>query len=288
MIIAVSVLAGLGLIAGFGLALAARFFAVETDPRQEKVLDALPGANCGGCGFAGCSDFAAAVVKGLAPPNGCPVGGMETALKIAEIMGMSADASSHVAKVALVLCQGTNDVAPVKFRYNGTATCASAAQLAEGHKLCSYGCLGFGDCQRACPFGAIEITEGGVARVIRERCTGCGNCVEACPKNLIQLVPVTASVHILCSNKDKGAAARKACQVACIACRKCQKTAGEERIEMDGFLARIKYDNPPDDPALAGECPTGAIVALRPDGTVLSKEEVKKEEAAAASGGGER
>ncbi len=280
MIIAVSVLAGLGLVAGLGLAIAARIFAVEIDPRQERVADILPGANCGGCGFAGCNDFAAAIVKGLAAPDDCPAGGAETARAVAEIMGLTVDAKAR--KVALVLCQGTDDLAPKRFHYNGSVSCASAAQLGGGDKLCGYGCLGLGDCQRVCVFNAVEMNNG-IASVFPERCTGCGKCVEACPRDIIKLVPDTSKVHILCNNKDKGAAAKRACKVACIGCRKCVKAAGEGEIEIDSFLARINYDNAPTDASLVGECPTGAIGLISLDGTALPEPVVVAE--SASSGG---
>jgi len=262
-IVATTVMAGLGLLAGLGLSLAARFFAVEVDPRQEKILDVLPGANCGGCGYAGCNDFAAAVARGDAAPDGCPVGGAETAAAVAEIMGLVIEEKER--QVALVLCQGTRENAPTKFQYNGMASCASAALLAGGDKLCRYGCLGLADCQDACAFQAIEITAGGIARVIPERCTACGKCVEACPKDLIKLVPESAPIHVLCSSRDKGPVARKACKVACIGCKKCEKFVGDDSMKVEDWLARVDYDNPPRDPAVAGECPTHAIVELHMD-----------------------
>jgi Na+-translocating ferredoxin:NAD+ oxidoreductase subunit B len=257
MLLSTVVLAGLGLISGLGLAVAARVFAVEVDPRQEKIADALPGANCGGCGYAGCNDFAAAVVRGDATPDGCPVCDPESAASVALVMGL--DYEQKERKVALILCQGTRERSPDRFRYNGMASCGSAALLGGGPKSCTYGCLGMGDCQDACGFGAIEMTEDGIAHIISDRCTGCGQCVTACPKDLIHLVPESASVHVLCSNKDKGAAARKACSAACIGCKKCVKSAGEEHIDMDGFLAVVNYEDPPTDPALVDECSTGAI-----------------------------
>jgi electron transport complex protein RnfB len=260
MLLSTAVLAGLGLVSGLGLAVAARVFAVETDPRLEKIADTLPGANCGGCGYAGCNDFAAAVVRGDATPDGCPVCDSASAAAVAAIMGLDYERKER--KVALILCQGTRDRSPDRFRYNGMASCGSAALLGGGPKSCSYGCLGLGDCQDACGFGAIEMTAGGIAHVIPERCTGCGRCVEACPKGIIKLVPESASVHVLCSNRDKGAAAKKACSVACIGCKKCEKAAGAEHIAIEDFLASINYEDPPFDPALVDECATGAIQVL--------------------------
>ena len=260
MLLSTAVLAGLGLVSGLGLAIAARVFHVEVDPRQEKIADTLPGANCGGCGYAGCSDFAAAVVRGDATPEGCPVCDADSAASVALVMGLSYEQKER--KVALILCQGTHERSPDRFRYNGMASCGSASLLGGGPKSCTYGCLGMGDCAGACSFGAIEMTPEGIAHVIPERCTGCGQCAEACPKDLIQIVPESASVHVLCSNKDKGAAAKKACSAACIGCKKCVKSAGEEHIQVEDFLARVNYEDPPFDPALVDECATGAIVVL--------------------------
>lgn len=259
MLVATTVLAGLGLLSGLGLGWAARVFAVETDPRQEPLLDALPGANCGGCGYAGCSDFAGAVIKGKAPVDGCPVGGVSVGQAVAAVMGLSFEAQER--RVALVHCQGGDDLAPRRFLYNGMASCASAAQLGGGHKLCLQGCLGLGDCQAACGFGAIEMLPSGIARIIPERCTACGKCVAACPKGIIELVPESARIHVLCSNTDKGPQARKACQVACIGCKKCEKAAGGGFAVSD-WLARVDYAQAPVDESVIDQCPNGSIRIL--------------------------
>ena len=260
MLVATAVIAGLGLVSGLGLSLAARFFAVEVDPRQEEIVDLMPGANCGGCGLAGCGDFARAVVAGSMAPDGCPVGGSEVARAVAAVMGIGFEEKER--RVALIHCQGTGDVAGLKFRYNGLASCASAALLGGGDKLCGYGCLGLGDCQEACGFGAIEMTTGGIAHVIPERCTACGQCVAACPKDLVELVPASAPIHVLCGSRDKGGVARKACSLACIGCKKCEKFHAEGQVVVEDFLARVDYENPPADAAELEECPSGAIVEV--------------------------
>jgi H+/Na+-translocating ferredoxin:NAD+ oxidoreductase subunit B len=259
MLIPTTVLAGLGLVSGLGLAVAAKFFAVEVDPRQEAVADNLPGANCGGCGYAGCNDFAAAVVRGDVAPDGCPVADADTAQLIAGIMGLTVEAKAP--QVAIVLCQGSDDLAPKKYRYNGLASCKSAALLGGGDKTCTYGCLGLGDCQRACAFGAVEMTASGVAKIIPARCTGCGQCLSACPKDIIDLVPASAEIHVLCSSHAKGAAAKQSCKAVCLGCKKCEKAFEDDpRIKVADFLAQVDYSNPPVDPALVETCPTGAIV----------------------------
>ncbi len=259
MLVSTAFLTLLGLVSGMGLGLAAHVFAVETDPRLEQIIEYLPGANCGGCGFAGCHDFAAAILRGDITPDHCPLCPAEEAWAIGELMGMAVEAQQPM--VAMVMCQGSEDPdSRKKFHYNGVATCASLNLLGQGDRLCEYGCLGLGDCQRACPFKAIEITEQGVARVIPSRCTGCGMCLAACPKGIIHLVPEDAPIHVLCSNHDKGGLAKKNCPVACTGCKICEKFCEGEKIRVVDFLAEIDYDNPPQDLSVVGKCPTGALV----------------------------
>ncbi|MBN2184210.1 MAG: RnfABCDGE type electron transport complex subunit B [Candidatus Krumholzibacteriota bacterium] len=279
MLSAVIALSVLALLASFGLAIAARVFAVETDPRIELVEEALPGANCGGCGYPGCAGLAKAIVEGKAKVEDCPVGGEETRKAISEIMGISFE-GGQVRMVALVNCKGDDQVASKRFFYNGIHDCASAALIFGGDKSCSYGCLGLGTCAEACPFGAIMMLESGLAEVEPDKCTGCGQCVDACPKGIIKMVPAERRLHILCSSHDKGAAARKACKTACIACQKCVKSAPEGSIVMDDFLAVVNYDF--DIPyEVAEECPMNTIVVRDPGDDARSGCEEKT-----AAGGG--
>ena len=257
MLAAVITLAGLGFLGSLGLAIAARVFAVETDPRAEEIEEALPGANCGACGFPGCSELAKRIAEGKACIDGCPVGGQTVAKEIAVIMGVDFSGGGE-RNVAIVLCAGNNENALKKYHYNGVYDCVSADMFFGGDKACSYGCLGLGTCVGACPFGAIEILPEGIAKVIIDKCTGCGQCVEACPKDIIKLVPVSRKLHILCSSHDKGAAAKKKCEVACIGCQKCVKAAPEGAIRMDDFLAVINYDMEIPE-SVADECPMGTI-----------------------------
>ena len=234
---ALAVLGVLGLLFGALLGFASKIFAVEKDERIDKIVSNLPGANCGGCGFAGCSNFAQSVVEGKAKYSGCPVSNDAQRAKIAEIMGVSATDDSAKMR-AVVRCSGSCDVTEEKYDYDGIRDCNAAARLRGGQKQCQYACLGFGSCVSACAFDAISV-ENGVAKVDEDKCTGCGKCAEACPKKVIALVPTTASRLVLCSSKDKGAAVTKACRVGCIGCGLCAKNCPVGAITIENNLAVI-------------------------------------------------
>jgi len=250
----------MGLTCGAALALAARFLGVNEDPRIEQVNDALPGANCGGCGYAGCADYAKAIVVDGAKINLCAPGGAQTVAAIAALMGVEAEAAEK--KVAIVLCGGDSTKAPRRFSYNGVADCRAAHSVGGGEKACPYGCLGYGSCARVCPVGAIEITEANLAVVHPALCIGCGACVKACPRNLIKMVPASRQIHVLCSSKDKGPLVKKACQVGCIGCTVCTKLCDEGAIKMDGFLAVVDYARDLTNEAVIEKCPGKCIVKV--------------------------
>ncbi len=235
-IIAASIIGGLGVIFGIGLALASKVFSVEVDERVVRIREVMPGANCGACGFAGCSAYSDAVVSGKAKTNACPVGGETVAAQIAEILGV--EASGVDRKTARVLCNGRCSVTTEKYVYDGIDDCHAAAQLFGGHKSCNYGCLGHGTCVKACPFGAITIA-GGVAIVIEDRCKACEACVSSCPKKLIEMVPKEKKYSVICRSKDKGPVTKKNCEVGCIGCTRCVKACTFGAIAMDGPLAKI-------------------------------------------------
>ena len=177
----------LGLILGVALGIVGKVFFVKIDEREAEVRGCLPGNNCGGCGYAGCDGLAAAIAKGEAPVNACPVAGGEAHAKIGEIMGQAVDASAK--QVAFVKCSGTCDKTERKYNYYGINDCVKAVSVpGQGDKLCSYGCLGFGSCVTACQFDAIHVVDG-VAVVDKEKCVACGKCVSTCPKVLIELIP---------------------------------------------------------------------------------------------------
>jgi electron transport complex protein RnfB len=203
---------------------------VEKDPKIDEIVEVLPGANCGGCGYAGCTALAEAVVTGKAPVNGCPVGGSEVAKKVAAIMGV--ESGDDVRSYAYVKCTGCPSASRTKYDYYGGKDCLEAMITFAGDKTCAYGCLGYGTGVKACKFGAIKI-ENGLAVIDPEKCTACGACIKVCPKNVIDMRKDTKSVAVLCSSKDKGKAVKAVCDVGCIACGICAKNCPFEAITMD-------------------------------------------------------
>jgi len=258
---AIIVLGCLGIIFGVGLSLAAKKFHVEIDPKIQQIEEVLPGANCGSCGFPGCSSYAEAIVTKGADLNLCSPGGEEVVKKISEIMGV--EASTKERKIALIHCQsGGNDNTFLKFEYKGITTCKAASLLNAGRNLCEYGCLGYNDCIRACPFDAISLDDNNMRIIDEERCTGCGKCVEACPKNIIELVPISKKVHVLCSSLDKGKAAKVKCgsKTACIACKICERKCPVQAIRVENNLAIIDYSKCVNCGICAQVCPTNSII----------------------------
>ena len=258
-LIATLVIAAIGACAALALAIADKYLAVKEDPRIGLVTAELPGANCGGCGFAGCDGYARALVAGTAPNGACAAGGDAVAKAVAKILGVEAAATER--RVALVKCCGTRSEALRVGDYNGIADCASAAATAGGDKGCRFGCLGYGACANVCPKHAISIVDG-LAKVDKRLCIGCGKCVSVCPKKLIELVPASATVHVLCNNPLKGPEVTKVCGVGCIGCHLCEKNTGgpaEKRFVFNGFLAKVNYENPPQDASVVAKCPRKCI-----------------------------
>ncbi len=254
--IAALVIGGLGALFGIGLSYAAKVFAVKVDERVTRIREVLPGANCGACGFVGCDAYADAVAAGIADVNSCPVGGNTVAEQVADIMGVKSDGIKRTA--ARVLCNGRCSVSKEKYLYQGIDDCFASAQLFGGHKACSFGCLGHGNCAKICPFGAIVVT-GGVAKVIEDRCKACEKCISACPKKLIEMVPKDKKYSVVCKSKDKGAVTKNNCDVGCIGCTRCVKACKYEAISMDGPLAKIDYSKCTNCGECTIVCPTMAI-----------------------------
>lgn len=238
-LIPVLVVAVIGLVAGIGLALASKYMAVPTDERVEKLREALPGANCGACGYSGCDGYAAALAAGETTPDKCSPGGSSTAQQLGEILGV--EVADIKPLVAHIHCGGNPENSTTKYDYFGMQSCTAASLIHQGPLSCSYGCLGFGDCMRACSFGAISISNGRPI-ICEDLCAACGNCVTACPKSLISIIPKGAPVHADCANKARGAAVAKACKVACLACKLCEKNCPNGAITVVDNRAVINYE----------------------------------------------
>lgn len=254
---AVAVLGALGALLGLLLAFASRVFAVKTDERLDALLEVLPGANCGGCGFAGCSAYAGAILEGTAKPTSCCVGGPEVAEKLAKIMGV--ELGQNLRLTALVKCSGGTR-ALKKYSYEGLDSCLAAMRTGGGPNECKYGCVGLGSCVKVCQFGALFINEYGVAQVEHEKCTGCLQCVSACPKGIITPVPYTADCNVICSSKERGGILRKICEIGCLGCHICEKTCRFDAIHVVDNLATIDYDKCTGCGECAEKCPRHLIV----------------------------
>ncbi len=256
-LLSILTMGSIGLLFSAVISVAYQKLKVEVDPRVEQILEVLPGANCGACGYPGCANYADAIVKG-APINKCSVGGMAVAEIIGEIMGISPE--DIVRKVARVHCRGDNEKAVQVGEYFGIPSCAAAHLAGGGGKLCNYGCLGFGDCERACPFGAIKVNSKGVAEVDEAICTGCGLCVQACPRGIISLEPIDKRILVLCASRDPGKISKAVCKVACIGCGLCAKKS-PEGIVVENNLAKVIDASKVTDESIK-KCPTGAIKQL--------------------------
>ena len=249
----------LGLILGLGLAVADKKFAVEKDEKLVALEEAMPGANCGGCGYAGCQAYAEAVFNGEAKPGLCSPGGDALAKKMGEILGIKVELKEKM--VAFVFCRGNSEVTKTDYEYKGMADCNAAALLQGGPSGCKEGCLHLGSCIAVCPAGAISKDEKGNVTVDKEKCIGCGKCVSVCPNNVIKLVPYSLEYICACNNHEPGGKVRKTCQVGCIGCKMCETKVQGSPFTVDSFLSSNDWNK---DQSTAGEaaeiCPQKCIV----------------------------
>ncbi len=250
---------GAGVILGSVIAIFVKIFRVDVDPRADLALELLPGANCGGCGKAGCADFAKALAAGEVSPANCPVSSSEQVSAISLALGID---SGSVTRMQAVVCCRSYIGEVRKMNYNGVQDCVAANMVAGGPDACRYGCLGLGTCARKCPFGAIEII-GQAAVVHRELCVGCGKCAAACPRGVTKMVPADALYHVYCNSPEKGANKKDICKAGCIGCRKCERLFGS-KFKISGFLAQVNYqENAVVDQEMAEaiSCPAGCLLS---------------------------
>lgn len=249
---------GTGIFIGVFLGIAGKKFAVEVDEKEVAVRAELPGNNCGGCGFPGCDGLAKAIAAGEAPVNACPVGGDPVGKKVAAIMGQEAAEGKRM--VAFVHCAGDCEKTTDLYEYDGIHDCGMMQYVPTGGpKSCRYGCTGYGNCTKVCPFDAIHVVNG-VAVVDKEKCKACKKCIAACPKHLISLVPYDAVSHVACSSKEKGKPVMAACQVGCITCKKCEKNCPESAISFEGNTPVINYDKCSNCGKCIVNCPRKCII----------------------------
>lgn len=258
-LIAVLILGAMGLVFGLLLIGANKVFEMPSDPKRDAVRNVLPGANCGGCGFAGCDALADAIAAGEAPVNACPVGGAAVAAQVAQIMGLDA-APEQVRNIATVVCQGSLDRCKAKFTYHGIQDCVAASLVNDGNRSCKYACLGLGTCVRACKFDAIHIDKhSGIAQVDPEKCQGCGACVKACPKHVLNLQPETLPVRLLCSAAEKGFLVSDNCKIGCVGCEVCMDACKFGALTIVDHLPVIDREKCTGCMMCAEVCPNGSL-----------------------------
>lgn len=260
LLIPVLVLGFTGLSLGLLLAFASKRFHVYINPRIEQVADALPGINCGACGYAGCNGFARAVVEGKAEPAGCIPGGPKTVHAVADIIGITSGVPEP--QMAVVHCNGGIDKALERAVYSGVEDCLAATLVGNGSKVCQDGCLGLGTCVRICPFDALRITPEGIAIVDQDKCTGCGKCVKVCPRSIISLIPRVHKIFIACSNHDRGAKVSRYCSVGCTSCTLCVKATPSGAISMENNLPVLDYTKEENFIPAANKCPSHCFTDL--------------------------
>ncbi|MFA6357857.1 MAG: RnfABCDGE type electron transport complex subunit B [Candidatus Omnitrophota bacterium] len=256
-LIAILILGSLGLLFGVGLAIASKKLAVAVDLKLEEVQHLLPGANCGACGNPGCFGFAESLLSGKSKVDACRVCSQEIQEKIAKVMGQTVD--KQIKKIATLHCNGGLKVQD-KYRYNGVDDCIAANQVLGGQKECVFACLGFGTCEKACPFGAIIMSANRLPIIDKIKCRSCNKCALACPKKILSLVSTAHPVYVACSSHDSGRDVKAICSVGCIACKLCEKACKYDAIHVVDNLAVIDYNKCTSCKACVEVCPAKTIL----------------------------
>jgi Na+-translocating ferredoxin:NAD+ oxidoreductase RNF subunit RnfB len=254
---------GIGAVFGVGLAFAAKQFAVKQDPKIDQVRGVLASAHCGACGYAGCDQYAEAVVKNPdVSPSLCTPGGAKTTHNVASITGKTPTVTEPI--FARIMCQGSDSRSRKKYKYEGVIDCRAAVLAGGGDKSCTYGCLGYGTCSKVCPFDAITMSDDGLPVVDITKCTGCRKCEQACPKNVIEVLPASSMVLVTCHSKDRGGDTKKNCDVGCIGCGICVKVCPFDAPSVQNSLSTIDLDRCRVCGLCVAKCPTKAITDFIP------------------------
>lgn len=259
-VLPVALMGALAVAMAIMLIIADKKFAVKENPLIDEILEALPGANCGACGYAGCRAFAEEKVKNPTGPAFCPAGGENACKAIAEILGVKMEIRKPT--VARIKCSGTNDVSAFVGDYEGIQDCRAAMLVYPGNKICPYGCVGLGSCMHACKFGAISLYNG-IVRIDEEKCVACRACVDTCPKHLIEMMPKDSKIYVACSSNDSGGRVRTACSAGCIGCMKCEKACPVEAVKVTDFLSRVDQEKCIQCGKCVEVCPVQVIYDLR-------------------------
>lgn len=252
-------LAVMGFLFGIFLAIAAKKFAVFQNPKQEAIRNLLAGIHCGACGYPSCDAYAEVLMKNESELNRCVALSGENAQKLAEILGTEKEKLVKEKQIALVLCQGGIGRTKERYIYSGVKDCKAATLFGKSRLACDYGCIGFGTCERVCPFNAIKLGKDNLPLVDENKCVGCGICVQNCPANVIALVPISSKLHVLCNSTDKGAIVRKICSVGCIGCGLCVKVCPVNAITLTENLAKIDYSKCTQCGLCIEKCPSKSI-----------------------------
>ncbi len=256
-LIPIAVLGAAALLCAVLLTIVSALFSVKENEKFEPIRDCLPGANCGACGYSGCDAYAKALAEGHSSSTAlCVPGGKETASAISKILGVLPGEVEE--RVAYVSCNGSCDATEHRYKYEGHLSCRTANMAYSGDKLCTYACLGYGDCADVCPQNAISVKDG-VAKVDPTACIGCGICVRTCPNSIIRLINADVRTAVTCSNHDKGALTRKACKNGCIGCGRCVRECPSGAISLSNNLAVINYSKCTHCGKCSQVCPVGCI-----------------------------